>query len=45
MLSSTGWCKDCETYFNDLTNTIFGQHRFELEEMSYMVKEMRSDND
>jgi transposase-like protein len=37
------WCKDCETYFNDLTNTIFGQHRFDLEEMFHMVKEMRSE--
>jgi transposase-like protein len=37
------WCKDCETYFNDLTNTIFGQHRFGLEEMFYIVKEMRSE--
>lgn len=32
------WCKDCETYFNDLTDTIFGQHRFALEEMFYIVK-------
>jgi len=37
------WCKDCETYFNDPTDTIFGQHRFELEEMFYIVKEMRSE--
>ncbi|WP_094192396.1 IS1595 family transposase [Haloparvum sedimenti] len=37
------WCKECETYFNDLTNTIFGQHRFELEEMFYIIKEMRSE--
>ena len=37
------WCKDCETYFNDLTDTIFGQHRFALEEMFYIVKEMRSE--
>jgi len=35
------WCKDCETYFNDLTNTMFGQHRFGLEEMFYIVKERR----
>ncbi len=27
------WCKACETYFNDLTHTLFGQHRFGLEEM------------
>ena len=38
------WCKECETYFNDLTNTIFGQHRFELEEMFYIIKEMRSES-
>jgi len=37
------WCKECETYFNDLTNTIFGQHRFGLEEMFYITKEMRSE--
>jgi transposase-like protein len=37
------WCKHCETYFNDLTNTIFGQHRFSFEEMFYIVKEMRSE--
>ena len=37
------WCKHCETYFNDLTKTIFGQHRFGLEEMFYIVKEMRSE--
>jgi len=37
------WCKESETYFNDLTNTIFGQHRFDLEEMFYIVKEMRSE--
>ena len=32
------WCEACETYFNDLTNTIFG-----LEEMFYIVKKMRSE--
>ena len=37
------WCKSCGTYFNDLTKTIFGQHRFGLEEMFYIVKEMRSE--
>ena len=31
------WCKECKTYFNDFTNTIFGQHRFRLEEMFYIV--------
>jgi len=28
------WCKECETYFNDLTNTIFGQHRFDSKRCS-----------
>lgn len=37
------WCKACETYFNDLTNTLFGQHRFGLEEIFSIVKEMRSE--
>ena len=37
------WCKDCETYFNGLTDTIFGQHRFGLEEMFYILKEVRSE--
>ncbi|MGN8214977.1 IS1595 family transposase [Halococcus sp. PRR34] len=37
------WCKHCETYFSDLTKTIFWQHRFGLEEMFYIVKEMRSE--
>ena len=37
------WCKNCETYFNDLTDTIVGQHRFGLEEMFYISKEMRSE--
>jgi transposase-like protein len=37
------WCKNCETYFNDLTDTIFGQHCFALEEMFYIVKEMQSE--
>ena len=37
------WCKECETYSNDLTNTNFGQHRFELEGMFYTVKEMGSE--
>ena len=36
------WCKSCGTYFNDLTNTLFGQHRFGIEEMFYIIKEMRS---
>ena len=37
------WCKACEAYFNDLTHMLFGQHRFGLEEMFYIVKEMRSE--
>ena len=37
------WCKACETYFSDLTKTIFWQHRFGIEEMFYIVKEMRSE--
>ena len=37
------WCTECETYFHDLTNTIFDQHRFDLEEMFYIVNEMRSE--
>lgn len=36
-------CKTCETYFNDFTNTMFGQHHFGLEEMFYITKEMRSE--
>ena len=36
-------CKAYETYFNDLTHTLFGQHRFELEEIFYITKEMRSE--
>ena len=34
------WYKSCETYFNNLTKTIFGQHRFGFEEMFYIVKEI-----
>ena len=37
------WCKTCETYFNDLTHTLFSQHRFGLEEMFYIVKQMKSE--
>lgn len=36
-------CKACETCFNDLTDPIFGQYRFALEEMFYIIKEMRSE--
>jgi len=35
-------CKDCETYFNDLTGTVFDNRKFPIEEMFYMIKEMRS---
>ena len=38
------WCKECETYFSDLTKTMFWQHRFGIEEMFYIVKEMRSES-
>lgn len=31
------WCKDCETYFNDLTGTVFSQRRLEMEEMTYIM--------
>jgi len=34
--------KECETYFNDLTGTVFENWKFLIEEMFYMVKEMRS---
>lgn len=34
-------CRECETYFNDLTNTVFGQRRFALEEMCYVVRATR----
>lgn len=36
------WCKDCESYFNDLTGTIFAQHRLDLEEMIYIINMMDS---
>ena len=35
-------CKECETYFNDLTGTVFENRKFPIEEMFYMIKEMRS---
>ena len=35
-------CQECETYFNDLTGTLFEHHKFPIEEMFYMIKEMRS---
>lgn len=35
-------CKECETYFNDLTRTVFEHRKSPIKEMSYMIKEMRS---
>jgi hypothetical protein len=35
------WYNDRKTYFNDITDAIFGQHRFALEELFYMFKEIR----
>ena len=35
-------CKECETYFNDLTDSFFEHRKFPIEEMFYMIKEMRS---
>lgn len=37
------WCKDCETYFNDLTDTIFGQHQLDVEEMFYIIKNINDE--
>lgn len=34
------WCKNCETYFNDLTGTVFAQRRLEIEEMTYIMVNM-----
>ena len=33
-------CQECGSYFNDLTGMIFERHRFPLEEMFYILKEM-----
>ena len=33
-------CQGCGKYSNDLTGTIFERHRFLLEEMFYILKEM-----
>lgn len=38
MLSSR--CKECETHSTDLTDTIFGRHRFGPKETFYVVKKM-----
>ena len=35
-------CKECEAYFNDLTDSLFEHRKFPIEEMFYMIKEMRS---
>ena len=35
-------CKECDSWFNDLTGTLFEHHKFPIEEMFYMLKEMRS---
>ena len=35
-------CKECETYFNDLTQSFFEHRKFPIKEMFYMIKEMRS---
>lgn len=34
------YCLNCDKYFNDLTNTIFWHHKFPIEEMFYILKEM-----
>lgn len=35
-------CKECGAYFNDLTGSFFEHRKFPIEEMFYMIKEMRS---
>jgi transposase-like protein len=35
-------CLECVKYFNDLTGTIFENHRFFIEEMFYIIKEMET---
>jgi len=34
-------CQRCHRYFNDLTGTIFEHHHFPVEEMFYILKEMK----
>jgi len=34
-------CLNCGKYFNDLTKTIFEHHKFPIEEMFYILKEMK----
>ena len=35
-------CLNCGRYFNDLTKTIFEHHKFSIEEMFYILKEMEN---
>lgn len=35
-------CQRCYQYFNDLTGTVFDNHKFPLEEMFYIIKEMEA---
>jgi transposase-like protein len=35
------WCNDCSSYFNDLTGTAFSQHRFDIEEMFYIIEKTK----
>ncbi|MCK5030387.1 MAG: transposase, partial [Thermoplasmatales archaeon] len=37
-------CQRCYQYFNDLTGTVFDNHKFPLEEMFYIIKEMEASN-
>jgi transposase-like protein len=34
------YCHECETYFNDLTGTVFAGQRLSLEEMFYIIQQM-----
>jgi Arc/MetJ-type ribon-helix-helix transcriptional regulator len=31
------WCQSCETYFNDLTGTVFSSHQLSLRELFYIT--------
>lgn len=35
-------CQRCHRYFNDLTDTLFDRHKFPVEEMFYILKEMET---
>jgi len=35
-------CLNCHEYLNDLTKTIFEHHKFPIEEMFYILKEMEN---